>query len=163
MLETYYSIDDGETWNLYTDKIKISYPGDGKIQAKQVNKINNLESDIAIYNRNDFDLNSSVYDGDIKTGMIGNNVQLTSTLRGSFCYLKIDEEMQGKNIYLKCQSISSAYCYVRLYTIDSDRNEKEFFAKRIYDGQITLPAEAGLIKIYIGRNVWLYELQPATE
>lgn len=62
LLDNYYSLDGGVTWTKYTDKINITYPGYGKIQAKQINKISQQATEPIVFRKNNNVLNKNCYD-----------------------------------------------------------------------------------------------------
>ena len=81
-IENYYSLDGGNTWNLYANAIETTYQGENLIQAKSINKYYKRESEINILKNYVKDLNIActasnavgvqAYDGDEETYSSGN-------------------------------------------------------------------------------------------
>lgn len=80
-IENYYSLDGGNTWNLYTNPVETTYNGEGLIQAKSRNKYYKNESEINILRNYIKDLNvictasnaigKEAYDGNEETSSRG--------------------------------------------------------------------------------------------
>ena len=105
-IENYYSLDGGNTWNLYTDIIRTTYQGEGLIQAKSVNKYYKKESEITELNNYIKDLNIECSAPDAVTihGYDGDEDTASSNRR----YMRIDDSAIGKRLKLKYESYGNS-------------------------------------------------------
>lgn len=113
--DNYYSLDNGETWNKYNDKIKIKNEGNLLAKSKVKNKINKISKKYININLANDSIPKEVYDDDISTGMIGWYVQQ------EYGRINIDSSMWGKDALM--------YVYTHwntgtLYTYIYDKNGK---------------------------------------
>lgn len=147
--DDYYSIDDGQTWNLYTGPINIASKIKAKSQNKKIPEIYSVSevSDINIIGKEAFDKDSTTY-----------NSLNTYPNEGKF-YIEMDNTVLGRGLYI---DISNVYYsmgglgtsisfvdenYNNIKTIKQLSNGGEAYV----DAGIEIPGNTKYLQIYISK------------
>jgi len=148
-----YRINNGE-WQVYQD-ISVQLEAGDILQAKSVSR-NGIEKISDVYTAKNDIMGIEAYDGNIDTYF--RNV-ISSEFQSY--YFTIDPSMWNKEVYVKKENLSGAYCGLNWQILD-ENNEvmiDDGPGCNSMDGTFTIPEKSAKIRFNLQGNIVLYEIQ----
>lgn len=146
--DNYYSIDDGQTWNLYTSPIDIAPKIKAKSQNKNISDIySSSETNINIIGKEAFDNDSTTY------------YTFSTYPNEGMTYVKIDNQVLNKDLYI---NISNEYYSIHgqgtsISFVDENYNNIKTIkqlsngGETCIDAGIEIPSNTKYLQIYISK------------
>lgn len=179
--KTYYSTDEGTTWNIYEGKFNVGLDVNSVLAKETNDNINEIVS----YSTSKWDYNNEMandaihigaYDGDMDTSAI---MSYKYTKYNTTRYMLVDESIRGYDVQIKWWNWNYRGYYSTITFLDENDSEIVKYtlpSNTLYDNKYDIPTNCTKIKyfvlypdIYGGEDQWsgsevgygqLYEIKP---